>query len=431
MYIYKHGNYMISIDWLQAYCIGGVVQAGEYSSSIGKLTVELQEGGTANFLRRSLIYWNGVEVATLLQCPKMAALDRLLTELKLHNRILYTSQPVRIMKAIIEGIHVTYKGIARLDLACDCNTLAGGRSVESLISNFVHLLPREVGHIVRKGSARYNLHGNNHRKAHIRHESIKFGSPQADVVPYIYNKSLELLEVKDKPWIREAWKAAGLVHLVDTEGLQQLSKKELEMRLNDAGVSEFVRSGVWRFEISIKAHGKDLLNLETGEIFKMGLDEISTAEKIEDLFASYCKKFFAFRECVGGERVRDYREVVLFEFEGKRSYRQVSIPTTGETGRFDASVANYLTRIVRTYSDLASPVAAGICEARDLISAIAGAKMYKLKEKRFNDYLNELYCTAFFEDLAKEVTSIPFNMAESLDEYREWLASHSEQSSMN
>lgn len=429
MYIYKHGNYMLSIDWLQAYCIGGVVVAGVYTSSIGNLTVELQEGGTANFSRRSLIYWNGVEVATLLQCPKMSALDRLLTELKLHNRVLYTSQPVRIMKAIIEAIHITYKGIARIDLACDCNTLAGGRSVESLIANFVHLMPREVGHVIRKGSARYTLHGNNHRKANIRHESIKFGSPQADVVPYIYNKSLELLEVHDKPWIRQAWKEAGLVHLVDIEGLQQLSKKELEMRLNDSGVSEYIRSGVWRFEISIKAHGKDLLNLESGEIFKMGLDEVSTAEKIEEIFVSYCKKFFAFRECTSGERVRDYKDITLFEFDKKMSYRQISIPTTGETGRFDASVANYLTRIVRTYSDLASPVAAGVCEARDLISAIAGAKMYKLKEQRFNDFLNELYCTNYYEALMKEAINIPFSMAENLNDYREWLNhNHSEHS---
>lgn len=432
MYIYAHGNYMISIDWLQAYCIGGVVPAGVYSSvGFGHFTVELQEGGTANFSRRSLVYWNDVEVATLLQCPKMSALDRLLTEIKLHNRVLYTSQPARILMDLIDSLGVTYKGIARLDLACDCNTLYGGRSVESLISSFVHLQPREIGHITRRGSARYTLHGNNHRLASVRHESIKFGSPSADVVPYIYNKSIELLEVKDKPWIREAWKSAGLVHIVDKEGLQQLSKKELELRISDAGVSQFIRSGVWRFEISIKAHGKDLLNLETGELFRLGFDEISTAQKIEALFALYAAKYFDFRECVKGERIRDYSPIKLFDLKEKVTYKQTSIPTTGETGRFDATVANYLTRLVRTYSDLASPVAAGICEARDLISAIAGAKMYKIKEKRFNDYLNELYCTDYFENLIKDVSGIPFNMAESLDEYREWLANHSEQSSMN
>lgn len=421
MYIFKTGNYMISIDWLQAYCVGGVVEEGEYSCRFGTLSIELQDGGTANFSRRSLVKWNNIEVATLLQCPKMATLDRLLTELKLHNRVLYTASPVQFLKDIIDSLNLIYKGISRLDLALDCNSLVDGGSVERLIHDFVVLKHGDVGHVVRRGSARYNLHGNNHRKASIRFESIKFGSPQADVVPYIYNKSIELLEVKDKPWIREAWKNAGLVHLVDMEGLQRLSKKELDYKISDSGISEFIRSGVWRFEISIKGHGRDLLNLESGELFKIGLDSIGTAEKIEALFKMYAEKYFDFRRGFRGERIRDYKKVQLWQLDGKVVSKQVSIPTTGETGRFDVSVSNYLTKILRTYSDLASPVAAGIAEARDLISAIAGARMYKLKEKRYEDYLNELMCNQFWESMEKEVMDMLPRFGQLRDELREHL----------
>lgn len=421
MYIYKTGNYMISIDWLQASCIGGVVEQGDYSCRFGTLSVELQDGGTANFGRRSLIKWNNIEVATLLQCPKMATLDRLLSELKLHNRVLYTATPVRFMNDIIDSLGLVYKGLARLDLALDCNSLVDGGSVEQLIHDFVVLRAGDIGHVVRRGSARYHLHGNNHRKASIRFESIKFGSPQADVVPYIYNKSIELLEVKDKPWIREAWKSAGLVHIVDMEGLQRLSKKELEYKISDSGVSEFIRSGVWRFELSIKGHGRDLLNMESGEIFKIGLDSIGTAEKIESLFKMYAEKYFDFRRGFRGERIRDYKKVQLWNLDGKVVSRQISIPTTGETGKFDVSVSNYLTKMLRTYSDLASPVAAGITEARDLISAVAGAKMYKLKAKRYDDYLNELMCTQFWESMEREVMDMLPRFGQFRDEVREML----------
>lgn len=430
MYIYRHGNYMISIDWLQAFCIGQLIEDGEYSYVDGTLTVERQEGGTANFARRLLVFHKGVEIVTVLQQPKYSIFDRRMTEVKLHNRVLYTARPAYVLVEVLKALNLTYKGISRIDLACDCNTLAGGRSVEDLISAFVHLRDGEIGHIVRKGSARYNLHGNNHRKAHIRHESIKFGSPQSACVPYIYNKSLELISEKDKPWIREAWKHAGLVHLIDKEGLQRMTSKELAAKLEDSGVSEYIRAGVWRFEIAIRAKGKDLLNLEDGELFKLGLDQISTAKKVEELFISYASKYFCFRECTrDGQRIRDYRNIVLFDYSDKVDYKPYSVPVTGETGRFDQSVVNYLNKTLRTYSDLASPVVVGISEAKDVIAMIAGAKAYKLKKRRYEDYLSSLMCTQFVESLEKEVVNECGRINEQRDIYREYLGwLHSEHS---
>lgn len=431
MYIYKHGNYMVSIDWLQAYCIGSLIEDGEYSYIDGSIVVERQEGGTANFARRLLVFHKGVEIATILQQPKYGVFDKKMTEVKLHNRVLYTARPAYVLVEVLRSLNLTYKGISRIDLACDCNTLAGGRSVEGLISAFVHLRDGEVGHVIRKGSAKYDLHGNNHRKAHIRHESIKFGSPQSACIPYIYNKSLELISEKDKPWIREAWKHAGIVHVVDKEGLQRLSSKELAAKLEDSGVSEFVRSGVWRFEIAIRAKGKDLLNLQDGELFKLGLDQVSTAKKVEELFVSYASKYFCFRECIRpGMRIRDYKDINLFDFSNKVDYKPYSIPVTGETGRFDQSVVNYLNKTLRTYSDLCSPVVAGISEAKDCISMIAGAKAYKLKKRRYEDYLASLMSTQYVESLEREAMDELGRIGELRDiyrEYSEWLY-HSENS---
>ena len=421
MYIYNHGNYMISCDWLQAFCSGGIVESGEYVSDLGCLRVELQEGGTTNFARRSLIYWNNTEIATLLQSPKMATLDRLLTELKLHNRVLYTASPCRILLAICEAINIEYRGVSRLDLCCDCNTLSGGASVEQLIHDFVILQSGDYDHVVRRGSAKYILHGNNHRKAAIRFESIKFGSPLADVVPYIYNKSIELIEVKDKPWIREAWKNAGLVHIVDHDGLQRLSPSELSAKIADSGVSEFIRQGVWRFEISIKSHGKDLLSLASGELFKLGLDSISTAEKLEELFQAYASKYFDFRRSFGRKRVRDYKPIQLWEFKQKCDYRPYSPSVNGETGRFEQSVVNYLNKMMRTYSDLSSSTAASICEARDTIQCIAGAKAYLVRKKRFESYLDSLLGHQYFEGLQREAAFASFEMSRDKKEFREML----------
>lgn len=423
-------NYLISIDWLQAYCAGATLSSGEViSSAVGTLLVFEEEGGTANFAKRFTISCNGIEVATVLQCPKMGALARDLTEVKLHNRVLYTCEPARYLLNIIDALRLEYRGIARIDLCCDVNHLSGGRSVEDLISRFVHTREGDSNHLIRRGSAKYNLHGNNHRRAKIKHESIKFGSPQADVVPYIYNKSLELISEKDKPWIRDCWKSAGLVHLVDKEGLQSLSAKELEARLNDSGISEFVRSGVWRFEISIKSHGKDIINLSQDKLFRLELDHIGTQIGVEELFKTYAEKYFDFREPRGKKRIRDYSTITLFDYDKEVHYRPYRPSVCGDTGRFDHMVVNYINKSMAKYSDLASPLIASLQETKDFIASIAGAKLYETKKKQYESYLDTLKGETFYEELMRAAARYPEAFAQMRDEYREFLAlHHSEQS---
>ena len=424
MYVYSNSNRMVSIDWLQAYCSGDYIAPGLYSSPIGTLKVSL-EGGVSNFSKRYIVKLkDGVEVATILQAPNIPHLDKKLTEVKLHNRVLYTCEPIRILMAVIDTFSLEYRGITRIDLCCDCNCLAGGRSVEELMSSFIHKSVGEIGHVVRRGSAKYILHGNNHRKAAIRHESIKFGSPSSDVVPYIYNKSLELISEKDKPWIRNAWKHAGLVHLVDDEGMKRLTSKELAARVADEGLSSYIRSGVWRFEISIKAHGKDLLNLSTGEIFKLSPDEISTHERVCELFNAYADKYFDFRICDHGQKaIRQYKPIVLWDGTCKPSYKPYSIPSTGSTGRFEQSVVNYINRAMREYSDLASPLLCGLQDTKEFIASIGGMKSYKARKQRYMDYLASLEGSAFYESLQIEVGKEFGDPAIARDMYREYLNS--------
>ena len=84
---------------------------------------------------------------------------------------------------------------------------------------------------------------------------------------------------------------------------------------------------------------------------------------------------------------------------------------------------------MRTYSDLASPVLCGLVEAKDFIQSIAGAKMYLLRRKRYEDYLCELECTEFYKSLEDEVMKAVGDMSSLRDEYREYLESlHSEES---
>ena len=97
----------------------------------------------------------------------------------------------------------------------------------------------------------------------------------------------ELEEVKDKPWIRQYWQENGLISDEKTH--------------------------VYRAEISIKCDGMDLLNMSTGELFKLSPEYLQSQPSIEKLFHFYAARMFRFHRKGKHTRVRDYDRIELFE----------------------------------------------------------------------------------------------------------------------
>ncbi len=136
---------------------------------------------------------------------------------------------------LISTLHLTYKGITRLDLCYDCNYFSNHKSPAKFIQDFVFKEVGKNGYIYRKGSSKFTCHGSKTSTSSSKITSIAFGSNNNKVRQYIYDKTIELEEVKDKPWIREYWELNGLISDEKTH--------------------------VWRTEISIKSQGMDILNL--------------------------------------------------------------------------------------------------------------------------------------------------------------------------
>ena len=103
---------------------------------------------------------------------------------------------------------------------------------------------------------------------------------------YIYDKTQELKEIKDKPWIRTCWERNGLISDDKTH--------------------------VFRCEISIKCDGMDLLNMSTGQLFKLSPHYMENQPNIEKLFHFYAAELFDFRRKGNHNRLRDYDKVELF-----------------------------------------------------------------------------------------------------------------------
>lgn len=250
--------------------------------------------------------------ATILTNPVSSVIDRRGCLVKLSNRELYQPDFAITFVNFLSLYTLKFKSISRLDLCYDCNDFAGKMSPRRLINSFLS------GKFLKNGQPSYSLQGdtssdkreqltdailyaikrenpetdNDMRRVvqSVVNERIKrtddsrctvrgsarsvrdvnyiaFGSRSSSVCSYMYNKTKELREVKEKPYIRQLWK---LNNIDDTRD-------------------------VWRVEISIKADAKTLLHTETGELFTLSTDMLKLQADIESLFYIYAAKYFDFR----------------------------------------------------------------------------------------------------------------------------------------
>lgn len=401
-------KYCISVDWLQVYCLRNLsnlegrndLEACDSLADAKSKYLGLFKLGysTPLWLDVYSVYYGGVEVATLCTTPRSSALDPRGCTIKLENRILYSMSYVNILMRIIKGLSLEYKGVSRLDICYDCNRLHGSRSVEGFINQYLTATPYTEGHIVRVGSPRFSVYGKRSSSGVNVWQSIRWGSPKSSIGAYCYNKSLELLEVKDKPWIREVWGKAGLISEVDDNTWGKLTDKQKKNAIEDGKSWNYVHNSVWRFEISIKCQGMDILNWSTGELFKVHPSYLTTQRNIEKLFYIYAGKVFHFRKSRGQRTVREYPDMQIFE-SGVESVncRPIKINQYADTGRSEKVAYNVLDRLQKTYSNLSDSQLNSIYSAMDFLLAVSGKKASTIRVMRHARYLDSLRASKFIE----------------------------------
>lgn len=389
-------KYCISIDWLQVYC---KCNLNEMPASVNVMGMSYEikrlERVTPLWQEVYVIRWQNRDIAELCRSPRSSALDRFGCTVKLANRVLYSTKWLPILKGIISVLGLKYVGITRLDLCADCNVLAGGRSVDSFLSDFLSHTPLAPGHIIRSGSRKLTIQATRDKTGFTRISGMRWGSSSNDVGAYCYNKSLELLEVKDKPWIRETWERNGLVNAWTKEQWDELPDKMKQKKIELGDSMDFVQTPVWRFEISIKGHAKDLLHLDTGELFKLSLDAMEQEYSIHDIFFYYAAKYLDFRINTGQKRLRDYVSLQLFEDSPECTMRPVNINLYADTGRTEKIAANLLQKVQATYGDLEPSQRGSIEFAIAFLRTISGAKAGIVRMKKELAYCNHMKATKF------------------------------------
>lgn len=285
----------INLDWLEVYALEPSNESphdAEYFRSVG-LIVKEREYGTRVYKEMFTIY--GSDNLPLLEVrrnPMSASgrvsngvLDEHATHIRLCNRTCYCDDAAEIMESFLHTYHYELKRISRLDIALDFEYFDSGDDPQKFLNRYIN------GKYAKINQSRISLHGLDCWDGRYWN-SVKWGSPKSMVNTKMYDKTMELRENYDKPYIRQAWFESGLI-----------SDWHTMEKTRDDGTTYKPR--IWRVEFSIKSHDKNWFQVEdpfksTGNIrsIRHTLDKYFTRSQMCDVFFSLCAHYFAFKKIV-------------------------------------------------------------------------------------------------------------------------------------
>lgn len=175
------------------------------------------------------------------------------------NWKLYDINLFKDLRAFLIKFHYNIKSIYRLDICLDFQAFVSGMKPETFVKKYIN---EEIGKMNQPKCCAHWTDEAERRNIN----SLKWGSVTSMINTKMYNKSLEIKQVKDKPYITDIWK------LCDYDPSKD----------------------VWRIEISISSDARHLVHMDTGEVKELKLTTIDTRDKLYYTFLSYMGKYFDF-----------------------------------------------------------------------------------------------------------------------------------------
>lgn len=309
--------HVISIDWLQLYLHDSNepnINLGIRYNLLQNYEFELLPYSSRQFKQVWNVYdMDGDLYAVIQRQPFSNIISRDGAIIKLANRELYKSNMTEKLMLFLSRYGFTIKSISRLDVCFDSTRLHGQLTHKKLIHGV------QQGRYLKnnQGQAKWNFEVITASNKPLECNSCSFGSASSPVKAKMYNKTKEMNEVKDKPYIREIWVLNGL----DTE------------------------CDVWRIEISIKADMTNVVKLSTGETFRLSLELLKQQSDIQDIFYTYAQKYFAFKINDGKANKSRMKDLQIFPTERIVTAMPIRITLQNETTRADKMFLRKLHKI--------------------------------------------------------------------------------------
>lgn len=302
----------VNLDWLELYCLEddiGFPHDANFFRRAG-FHVEEREYGTPMYNEMFTLYDHFDEpLIEIRRDPKSAEtrqinglFDPRSCHVRLSNRTCYFANPVQLLQQFIEQYGLHYQRISRVDICYDFTTFDYGDNPADFMRRYMK------NRYTKINQANISAHGTDAWGGRTWN-SVSWGSKKSMVGTKFYNKKLELSEARDKPYIRQAWRAAGLV---DDEYLLTKDGNPVD---------------IWRVEFSVKSGTRNWFIMENEQGKKKRiqsvrntLDVYDTKEKLWQMFLSLADHYFHFKKFEEGKRKDLCEDKKLFNPDGISQY---------------------------------------------------------------------------------------------------------------
>lgn len=301
----------VNIDWLEVYCLESAANYpcnAEFFRSKGYSVLE-REYGTRQYremftildkdnlafieVRRNPVADKAAQTRGMF-CPQS-------THIKLANRYCYLDNAVQLFSEFLNSFDYTIERLYRIDICMDFEKFDKGDDPHRFLQRYM------AGRYTKINQCNLSAHAAD-RWDTRDWNSASWGSAMSMVSTKIYNKTKELAEVKDKPYIRYAWFVSHLIDDFNTcEKVGEDGKK--------------YHPNIWRVEFSIKSSARgwfvceDNNNSKTKVLKKEHtLATYRTRQDLLEAFAMLAHHYFHFKVYEPEVRKDRCKDKVLFDF---------------------------------------------------------------------------------------------------------------------
>lgn len=332
----------INIDWLEVYCLEDYIGYPHNADYFRKVGFNVDERAYGTPVYHEMFYVLGNDEQPLLEvrrAPKSAigrqingVLDPMACHIRLSNRTCYFNEPVQLLQNFLERYGFHFQRISRLDICLDFIKFDYGDDPADFIDRYMR------GVYLKINQANISAHGKDRWDVRIWN-SISWGNLKSMIGTKFYCKTLELKQAHDKPYIRQAWRAAGLVD------------DEFTLVAHDAKGTAYYPD-IWRVEFSIRSSTRRwfIIEDESGKKTKKRsirhtLDMYKNRQQLLDMFLSLADHYFHFKIYQEGVRKDRCPDKKLFKTKDRAIfYKLENIATKAEPSRALATLKARLER---------------------------------------------------------------------------------------
>lgn len=320
----KECSRCVNVDWLEVYCFedldrfpcdsdyfekcGYVVRCRDYGTRVyGQMFTLDDECGIPSIeIRRQPLSDKSKDGGLF---PENAC------HIRLTNVACYRDDAVGFLRSFLARHNYTLQKIFRIDIAMDFEKFDLGDDPQRFVQRYLE------GRYSKVNQSNISAHGTDTWRGRTWH-SLSWGASKSMVSTKMYLKSLELEQVKDKPYIKWAWYLSGLI-----ENPVSCIKHDKEGRV--------YHPNIWRVEFSIRSSAKRWYVVEDRNLSKKKdiyvqhtLDCYDSKGRLLLAFANLAQYYFHFKIYEEDKRKDRCKDKVLFNIRVDDDvYRLTGLPS--------------------------------------------------------------------------------------------------------